>query len=192
MRGIERSPRSESTKEHTMATKAHEQDADPILTLRTRIATAEAEIETCRQDAMAAALHARDFQHAVRLGIYQPGDPPIEDAERAFSRAIDALKAGQTALRNLEQALEVHEAAAREAAEKAERERRRAWAWAHHPDLVAELEAAQDEEATLLASPYARDSQRGQWDITASRSRIQAAQRALEQVAASATAQGDH
>jgi hypothetical protein len=99
-------------KEQTMATTAHEQAADPILTLPARIAAAEADIETRQRDALAAALTDRDLQHAVRLGIYQPGDPPVVAAEHAYGGAIDALKAGRTALRNLEQALEVHEAAA--------------------------------------------------------------------------------
>jgi hypothetical protein len=57
---------------------------------------------------------------------------------------------------------------------------------------VAELEQAQEAERALLASPYARDSQRGQWDIAAARTRIQAAERAMEQAAKGAPAQGDH
>jgi hypothetical protein len=170
---------------------------DPLTQLRTTAARA-AEAVRAAQDVVLAAqeaaipavLRLRDWEDLHRAGIVLDGDPALLAAREAAGIVRQALTKARAGLLRAEQAKVPADQAVVTATAAVDREWRRVWSEAHHPELLSRLAAARAEEAKVRANPYTGTSTQGMGDLRHAQARIVAVEEAIARVAKQAPSLG--
>jgi hypothetical protein len=130
------------------------------------------------------------MEYLQRSGLFPEGDPAVVAAIDAGHTARHTLNAARATLLRTQQEQARAEDAVATAQAASDREWRRVWAEAHHPELIDQLSTAQSDEAKLRANEYVGTSSRGMGDLRFARARIVAVEAALGRVAKQAPCLG--